>query len=55
MVHSFCENDTGLGDFKAFFERMGVSGCGKDTLSGPAPVGEVTLWVGWTSDECPGD
>ena len=53
MVHSFCENDTGLRDFMAFFETMGVRGCGEDALGGPVPVGEVTLWAGWTGDECP--
>lgn len=53
MVHSFCENATGLGDFTAFFERMGVHGCGKDALGGPVSVGGMSLWVGWTGDECP--
>lgn len=53
LVHSFCENATGLSDFTSFFERMGVQGCGKDALGGPAPVGGISLWVGWTSDKCP--
>lgn len=53
MIHSFCENATGLPDFLAFFERMGVAGAGRDKLSEPAQVGGVTLWVGWTSDLCP--
>jgi len=53
MIHSFCENATGLPDFLAFFEQMGVGGAGRDMLSAPAPVGGVTLWVGWTNDLCP--
>lgn len=54
MVHSFCENSTGLPDFLDFFERMGVVGAGRDMLSAPAEVGGVTLWVGWAGDTCPG-
>ena len=53
MVHSFCENATGLPYFLAFFERMGVKGAGRNLLSDPADVGGVTLWAGWTSDLCP--
>ena len=53
MVHSFCDNATGLPDFLEFFERMGVDGFGRDLLSEPKQVGGVTLWVGWTSDRCP--
>ena len=53
MVHSFCPDATGLSDFMAFFERVGVSGVGRDLLGGPVRVGEVDLWVGWASDECP--
>lgn len=53
MVHSFCPVATGLSDFTAFFERMGVAGVGRDLLGGPVRVGEVDLWVGWASDECP--
>lgn len=53
MVHSFCDDATGLPDFLAFFERMGVSGCGRDALSEPASVGGITLWVGWAGDQCP--
>lgn len=53
MVHSFCENATGLTDFVAFFDRMGMEGAGRDLLSKPAHVGGITLWNGWTSDECP--
>lgn len=55
MVHSFCDGATGLTDFVAFFGRMGVRGCARDNLSEPASVGGVTLWVGWTSDQCPED
>lgn len=55
MVHSFCDKGTGLPDFLGFFERMGVDGVGRDKLSSPAPVGGITLWVGWTSDKCPDD
>jgi hypothetical protein len=53
MVHSFCANATGLADFLAFFERMGVSGASRDQLSEAAPVRDVTLWAGWASDACP--
>lgn len=53
MVHSFCPDATGLADFIAFFERMGLSGIGRDLLGGPVRVGELDLWVGWASDECP--
>lgn len=53
MVHSFCPDATGLADFSAFFERMGVSGVGRDLVGGPVRVGEVHLWVGWAGDECP--
>lgn len=53
MVHSFCENATGLTDFLAFFDRMGVKGAGRDLLSEPTVIGDVRLWVGWTGDVCP--
>jgi hypothetical protein len=53
MVHSFCEHATGLEDFVSFFDRMGAKGVGKDKLSAPAAIGGVTLWVGWTADQCP--
>ena len=53
MVHSFCENATGLPDYVEFFERMGMNGCGRDALSEPAQVGGVTFWAGWTVDDCP--
>lgn len=52
MVHSFCENATGLTDFVAFFDRMGVRQVGRDVLSEPTDLGEVRLWAGWTSDRC---
>ena len=55
MVHSFCEDGTGLPDFLEFFERIGLRNCGRDSLSEPVSVGGVTLWAGWTSDECPKD
>ncbi len=55
MVHSFCENATGLTDFMTFFDRMGVKGAGRDMLSRPVDVGDVTLWIGWTSDACPAE
>jgi len=54
MVHSFCDNATGLSDFLTFYERMGITGVGRDLLSAPASVGGVKLWVGWASDQCPG-
>lgn len=53
MVHSFCPESTGLSDFQAFFERMGIAGAGRGKLSDPAEVGGLKLWVGWASDECP--
>lgn len=53
MVHSFCENATGLSDFEAFFARMGVQGAGRDKLSEPVQVAGVELWIGWASDRCP--
>lgn len=53
MVHSFCENATGLADFMTFYERMGIVGAGRDALSAPAIVGGVTLWIGWSGDLCP--
>lgn len=53
MVHSFCDDATGLPDFLGFFERMGARGAGRDALSEPVVVGGLTLWVGWTSDQCP--
>jgi hypothetical protein len=53
MVHSFCENATGLSDFLFFFERMGVRGAGRDSLSEPVKIAGVCLWVGWASDQCP--
>lgn len=53
MVHSFCADATGLTDFVKFFGRMGVRSCGRGALSEPMPVGGVTLWAGWTADECP--
>lgn len=53
VVHSFCDQATGLSDFLAFYERMGVRGAGRDQLSEPAVVGGVTLWIGWVEDRCP--
>lgn len=54
MVHSFCDNATGLPDFLAFYERMGIKGVGRDLLGGPAQIAAIGLWVGWASDQCPG-
>ena len=53
VVHSFCADATGLADFCAFFERMGIVGAGRDRLSAPAEVGGINLWVGWAGDDCP--
>lgn len=53
LVHSFCEDATGLSDFVAFFERMGVGGVGKDRLSEPIMVSGIRLWIGWAGDQCP--
>ena len=53
MVHSFCEDATGLADFLTFFEQMGVRGAGRDFVSEPKQVGGIELWIGWTSDCCP--
>ena len=53
MIHSFCSNATGLADFLAFYERMGISGAERDALSEPAAVGGIALWIGWASDMCP--
>ncbi len=53
LVHSFCEQATGLKDFTVFFERMGIAGVGRDRLSEPAMVGGIRLRVGWASDRCP--
>ena len=53
MVHSFCEDATGLPDFIRFYERMGVQGCARDALSQPVQVSGTRLWIGWTGDECP--
>jgi hypothetical protein len=53
LVHSFCGQATGLADFLAFFERMGVEGAGQNRLSAPASVGGVMLWIGWAGDRCP--
>jgi len=55
MVHSFCEDATGLPDFVRFYERMGVQGCARDALSQPVQVSGARLWIGWTSDECAKD
>ena len=52
MVHSFCAEATGLGDYLAFFERLGVSGAGRDRLGSPIRAGGVTLWTGWASNGC---
>ncbi len=53
MVHSFCENASGLPDFIRFYERMGAQGCGRNALSQPVQVSGTRLWIGWTSDVCP--
>jgi len=53
MIHSFCDNATGLPDFLTFYERMSITGVGRDSLSAPASVGGLTLWIGWASDTCP--
>lgn len=53
MVHSFCPDATGLADFVAFYERMGIIGAGRDRLSAPKTVAGVTLWIGWASDQSP--
>lgn len=53
LVHSFCDEATGLADFTAFFERMGIVGTGRDRLSEPAAVGGIKLWIGWARDQCP--
>lgn len=50
MVHSFCPDATGLPDFCAFFERMGVAGAGRDVISRPVQIGDIALWVGWAGD-----
>ena len=53
MVQSFCPNATGLEDFVAFFDRVGMTGVGRDKLSLPKLIGGIELRVGWTSDVCP--
>lgn len=53
MVHSFCENATGLSDFTRFFETIGVEGVGHNRLSKPRKFADTVLWAGWTSDACP--
>lgn len=55
MVHSFCPHASGLSDFKAFYERMGMSGVGRDLLGDSKQVAGLSLWVGWASDQCPDD
>lgn len=49
MVHSFCPDATGLGDFTAFADRLGVV-IGRDRLAGPLAAGGVALWLGWAGD-----
>lgn len=53
LVHSFCEQATGLADFLAFFQAMGMNGLGRNKMSEPMMVGDIRLWVGWASDSCP--
>jgi len=53
LVHSFCGEATGLADYLAFFERMGVSGTGRDRMGGSVRAGGLQLWTGWVGDECP--
>ena len=53
MVQSFCAYATGLDDFLAFFDRIGIKGAGRDVLSSPAWFGGVELRAGWANDVCP--
>lgn len=53
IIQSFCPNATGLSDFLAFFERIGIRGAVRDTLSSSRVFGGVELRVGWASDVCP--
>lgn len=53
LVHSFCPDATGLADYIAFFEAVGVNGVGRDRLGGPVTLGGLEFWTGWVSDKCP--
>jgi len=53
LVHSFCEDATGLSDCIAFYERMGIGGVARDRLGEPKTIGGIKLWVGWAGDHCP--
>lgn len=53
VVHSFCPDATGLADYVAFFETVGVQRVGHDRLGGPVSVGGIDFWAGWVGDECP--
>ena len=53
LVHSFCPDATGLADYTAFFDAVGVRGAGRDTLGDSVTLGEIQFWTGWVSDECP--
>jgi len=50
LVHSFCSQSTGFGDFKAFANCLGFEEIGIHQLSEPKSIGGVTLKVGWVSD-----
>lgn len=51
LVHSFCPNATGLGDYVEFGRRLGFEQLGRDHVSEPREVGGIELQLAWVSDE----
>jgi hypothetical protein len=55
LVHSFCPDATGLSDYVAFFNAVGIYNLRRDQLSEPITLGHIRFWTGWASDDCPED
>jgi hypothetical protein len=47
LVHSFDKDDTSLGDYQAFAQRLGVTGAGANEVTSSKTLDDVTLRLAW--------
>src|SRR5262245_41261692 len=53
LVHSFCQNRTGLSDFARFAEALGFEKARGNQVIGPRRVQGIALHLGWVADTVP--
>jgi hypothetical protein len=50
IVQSFCHNRTGLSDYVAFFNAVGLPELEPGRMSDRFAVGQLSMRVGWAED-----